>query len=217
MKLFRRPARKAGLTTTRIEAFSDGVFAIAITLLVLEIAVPELTRAEIAHGELWPRLFNLWPKVLSFVISFSIINIFWVGHTIMFHFIQRSDRVLLWLNALLLMSVSFIPFPAAIIGEYAPDRTAVVLYGATLCLGGIFFSLIWTYASYRQRLIDPRMPERIVRLAQKVVWLGPAVYTLATLMAFFSPLMSILIFILVPVAYIIPSPIDEIVDAAEGT
>ena len=215
MRLFRRITGRAGLTTTRIEAFSDGVFAIAITLLVLELAVPELTQGELMRGELAHRLFALWPKFLSFAISFGVISIFWVGHAIMFHFIRRSDRILLWLNSLLLMCISFIPFPAALIGEYAPDRAAVMLYGVTLMVAGMLFSLTWQYASHERRLVDARVPEHIVRLARKVVWAAPVVYAVAVAAAFFAPLASIAIYILVPLAYIVPSPIDEIVEAAE--
>lgn len=214
MRLFHQGSVKAGLTTTRIEAFSDGVFAIAITLLVLEIAVPELTHDEVAHEQLIQRILELWPKFLSFFISFGIISIFWVGHAIMFHFIKRADRMLLWLNSLLLLFISFIPFPAALIGEYAPDRTSVMLYGATLCAAGIVFSLLWQHASRRQRLIDKHTPEHIVHLAHKVVLLAPIVYAAAVGIAFFNPVVSIIIYILVPLAYVIPSPIDKIVDAA---
>ncbi|PIT92226.1 MAG: DUF1211 domain-containing protein [Candidatus Harrisonbacteria bacterium CG10_big_fil_rev_8_21_14_0_10_42_17] len=212
--MFRRTSKRAGLLTNRIEAFSDGVFAIAITLLILEIAIPELTQFELQDGELFMSLVALWPKFLSFIISFGIISIFWVGHAIMFHFIVRSDRMLLWLNSLLLLGVAFIPFPAALIGEYAPEKISVILYGATLCFTGIVFAFIWLHASRNYHLINPKMPDDIVHLAKKTVWLAPLVYAIAVFFAFFAPLVSIALYIFLPLVYIIPSPIDAIVDAA---
>ncbi len=212
--IFRRSAARPGLLTGRIEAFSDGVFAIAITLLILEIAVPELSSAQLSQGVLLQKLVELLPKFVSFIISFSIISIFWVGHTIMFHFIARSDRKLLWLNSLVLMSVAFIPFPAALIGRYAPDTTAVVLYGATLVVAGILFALTWHHASTDRRLLDEKTPERVVRLGRKVILIAPITYAIAVAIAFVAPVVSIVIYVLVPFAYILPSPIDDIVDAA---
>lgn len=212
--IFRRSRPKPGLLTSRIEAFSDAVFAIAITLLILEIAVPELSHAELSQGMLLERLVELLPKFVSFIISFSIISIFWVGHAIMFHFIARADRKLMWLNSLVLMSVAFIPFPAALIGRYAPDTTAVVLYGATLAVAGIFFALTWHHASYGRRLLDEKTPERVVRLGRGVIVVAPIVYAIAVCLAFVAPSASIVIYVILPFAYILPSPIDDIVEAA---
>lgn len=196
-----------GLSTNRIEAFSDGVFAVAITLLILEVKVPHLAMGE----TLWGELIHLWPKFLAYIVSFSVIGIFWVGHHIMFHYIKRADRTLLWLNTLLLMFVSAIPFAAALIGEYRTEQAAVALYGALLFVTGLIFYILWAYASYRHRLIRPTMPPELVRLGHKAVLIAPAVYLVAGLVSFVNPLISKVIYLLVPILYLLPSPIDKLV------
>ena len=211
----RQSVSGAGISTRRLEAFSDGVFAIAITLLVLTIAVPELTPEALNRGELLQRLIELWPKFLSFFISFGIIGIFWVGHSIMFHYIKRTNRMLLWINTALLMTVSFIPFPAALLGQYARSQVAVVAYGATLVLAGLAFVVTWLYASSGHRLIDPKLDPATIRLGTTAVFIAPIVYGIATLLSFVHPGISLTIYVLTPLLYIIPSPIDRLVDDME--
>lgn len=196
-----------GLSTNRIEAFTDGVFAVAITLLVLEIKVPE-----IESGGLWHSLVPLWPKFLAYVVSFGIIGIFWVGHHIMFHYIKRTDRVLLWLNTLLLMFVSAIPFSAALVGEHLDEPVAIAGYGAVLFMAGVIFWAIWMYASGRRRLIRSDMSDSLIALGRKAVMLAPIVYAIAIIFAFVSPAVSKFIYLLVPLLYVVPSPIDRLVN-----
>ncbi|HYM65608.1 MAG TPA: TMEM175 family protein [Candidatus Sulfotelmatobacter sp.] len=203
---------RPGLKTNRIESFSDGVFAISITLLVLTIAIPQLTQTQVSSGLLFQSLINLWPKLLSFFISFIVIGIFWMGHIIMFNFIKRSDRVLLWLNVLLLLMVSFIPFPAALIGEYSSDKYAVILYGLTLTVLGFLYLFLWLYASHNFKLIDKSTKPEIIKKATYAVLVAPVSYLIAILIAFYNSNITILIYIVIPILYIIPSPIDEFVD-----
>ena len=196
-----------GLSTGRIEAFTDGVIAVAITLLILEIKVPHIEYG----GSLWQALVPLWPKFLAYAVSFGIIGIFWAGHHIMFHYIKRTDRTLLWLNNLLLMFVCAIPFSAAFVGEHLNETTAIVFYGAVLFLAGLMFTIIWQYASRHHRLLSPTLPKEMVRLGTLAVAIAPIIYALAILMAFVNPNISKGIYLLVPILYIIPSPIDKLV------
>ena len=136
-----RPTPGAGLTTHRIEAFSDGVFAIVMTLLVFELKVPEMVSGA-ADIALLDALVKLWPKLLSFVLSFVIVGIYWVAHHHIFHYISRTDRTLLWLNNLFLMFVAFIPFPTALMGTYIGVPIAVVPYGLTLIATGLSLQLL---------------------------------------------------------------------------
>ncbi len=201
----------AGLSTERIEFFSDAVFAVAITLLILEIKVPHIEEG----ASLWPALWLLWPKFLAYAVSFGVIGIFWIGHHIMFHYIKRADRVLLWLNTVLLMFISSIPFVAGLIGEYRNDVTAVALYGTFLCATGIIFYILWAYAAHRRRLISATMSEDLVRLGHKAILVAPIVYAVAIIVAFVDPLISKIIYFLVPLAYLVPSPIDRLVKVKE--
>src|ERR1700737_1299223 len=106
------------LSRNRIEALTDGVFAVAMTLLVLDIKVPELPQP-MATDELLRQLLALWPKFLSYVISFVILGVYWVGHHVQLSFIRRADRPLLWINILFLLWVALVPFSTALLGEYA--------------------------------------------------------------------------------------------------
>lgn len=196
-----------GLSTNRIEAFTDGVFAVAITLLILEVKVP----FGFKEGELWSALVPLWPKLLAYAVSFGIIGIFWVGHHIMFHYIKRSDRILLWLNTLLLMFISAIPFAAGLIGEHRHEHIAVAGYGLLLTFVGLTFYALWRYASRGHRLIRPDMPADLVSLGTRVVLIAPITYAIATVLALYYPSISQIIYILVPLVYLLPSPIDRLV------
>ena len=145
-------SREERSETGRVEAFSDGVFAIAITLLVLELKVPE------HEGSLWSKLLDEWPSFAGYVVSFFIIGIMWVNHHSMFRQFVRSDRPLLFYNLLLLLWTALIPFPTALISQYLGDggfdaKVAEAVYSANLTLAAIAFSLIWAHAVRHGRLI----------------------------------------------------------------
>ena len=210
--LRKRKELKTGLSTARIEAFSDSIFAFAITLLVLNITIPELTRAEALQGDLLASLISQWPKFLSYAMSFAIIGIFWVGHTIMFHYIQRSDRTLLWLNALLLMFIGFMPFPTNLLGRYAPEMTSVILYGTTLMFAGVLFTSIWYYATKNKQLVDKSLSHSVIKNGMTVVLTAPVTYAVAVLLAFINPWISLAIYVIVPILYVLPSAIDDLIE-----
>ena len=207
-------SKEGGLGTNRLEALSDGVFGVAIALLILAIAVPELSHTELAGGMLFHAVIMLWPKILVYAMTFLIVGIFWVGHTIMFAYIRRSDRTLLYLNTLLLMTVSFIPFAADLLGRYPRESVALAVYGTTLALGGIMFEIVWLYASKKHRLIRSNMPHELVGLGKIVIAITPIVYTVAAAIAFWNVTISLIVYILIPLFYMIPGPIDDLVTGA---
>ena len=139
----------------RLIFFSDAVFAIAITLLALEIRLPETDKL-LDNSQLSEQLAGMWHEYLAYIISFLVIGTFWMAHHRKYHFIKRYDSRLMMLNLLFLMIVAFIPFPSSIISKY-PDRSATVFYALIMVLAGIFLSGIWWYASYRNRLIDAHL------------------------------------------------------------
>jgi uncharacterized membrane protein len=196
------------LSTHRIEAFSDGVLSIVITLLVLQLSIP-IVSTSAADAELSQRLIELLPKLFSYVISFAIVGIFWVGHHSLFHFIICADRTLLWLNNLFLLCVGFIPFPAALLGAYGTRRVAVIVYGASLALTGLALALIWTYATFDRRLVRHDLDPQAVRMGLNRILLGPALYGLSIALCFLSLWISVAIYVLVPVLYILPGRIDR--------
>ena len=138
--------------------FSDAVFAIAITLLALDIRLP--ATAEIGtDAELLRSLLSIWHQYLGYVISFLVIGLFWTGHHRKFAAIVRVDSRLMWLNLLLLMGVAFVPFPTAVLSEFG-TRTATILYALTMAVLGLISAALWRHASGRDSLIDPRISRR---------------------------------------------------------
>jgi uncharacterized membrane protein len=132
----------------RIVNLSDGIFAIAITLLVLDIRVPDIPEGMVA-SELPAALLSLWPKYLSYFLSFVAIAVFWSVHHSIFRPIRSYDRVLLYLNFLFLMLVAFLPFPTSLLGEYGDHQLPVAIYAATLAVGRLLLTAIHWYSTRR--------------------------------------------------------------------
>jgi len=173
--------------TSRLEAFSDGVFAIAATLLVLEFAIR-------SHGDLGHQLLHLWPAYLAYATSFLTIGIIWMNHHFCVEAIARADRVLMFLNLLLLLTVAFLPFPTRLVAHYLEhggERAAVYAYDATFVLMAVIFNVWWRYASAGRRLIGERVPESTVRAITRAFAPGVPMYTVTLLVAIWSPLASV--------------------------
>ena len=164
--------------TGRLEAFSDGVFAIAVTLLVLELRAP--LPGALHEGEsLLRALLRAWPSYLAFVTSFATVLIVWINHHNLFRMIRRTDHNLLLLNGFLLLIVTFIPFPTNVLAEYIrePDaRTAAIFYSGAFLAMAVAFNLLWRYASHGGRLLARDVDEQLIRLINKQFRIGPATY-----------------------------------------
>jgi len=178
------------------------VFSIAITLLVLNLHVPTVP------GKLLDQLRTQWPSLLSYLLSFVIVGIYWVAHHNMFHYIKRSDRPFLWINILLLMCVAFIPFPAGLLGQYSGQRISLITYASSLILTNLMLSLLWWYATSNHRLVDQDIDPHFVRTVNRRNMTAPVVYLVSIGLSFLSPLASLIVFFLFPLYYIIPSHID---------
>jgi uncharacterized membrane protein len=196
--------------TGRIEAFSDGVFAIAITLLIIEIGVPHLD--EEPPGTTLPQaLFGLWPSYMAYVISFLQIGVIWANHHNRFRFIERSDHGLLFLNILFLMCVAFIPFSTALLAEYldgaaAERETAGVVYAGTLAVTAIFFTLLWLYAAVNRRLVDRNLDPFLLRAMTRRYLLGTVAYLLVFLLAFANVAASLALIVALALLFVLPEP-----------
>jgi uncharacterized membrane protein len=179
------------METGRVEAFSDGVFAIAITLLILAVGIEEA----ITQGHLSDELLDLWPAYIAYAISFLTIGIMWVNHHQIFRHFERADRTLLLFNILLLMLIAFTPFPTRVVAEHMvsdTDRKAALLYGITMTLTAICFFSVWFYGS--RRLLRPDADRREVSGITRSYLPGAPMYALATLIALVSPIASLAIF-----------------------
>ena len=197
------PSRDAR-ETARIEAFSDGVFAIAITLLVLDLHVP----GPADTGPLGSWLAAQWPSYLAFVNSFATIGIMWINHHRLFTLIRRADHTLLILNGLLLLGVTVVPFPTALLASalHRPDaRVAALVYAGTFTAIAIVFNLLWHYSATGGRLLDPRVNPRAVRAITRAYALGPLVYGLAWCLAFVSVAARVGLTVALAVYFALPS------------
>jgi uncharacterized membrane protein len=202
----------APLSTTRVEAFSDGVFAIAITLLIFGIRVPEFSGAP-APGELGHQLWARWPSYLSFAISFTMIGIFWIAHHHMFQLIERATRPLLWLNTAFLMCVSFIPYPTSVLGLYSHQRMSMVFYCATLIVTAFALYVVWFYASTGRRLLSDEVPQRVIQMVGHRILAGCVVYAVTLALSFINLTAGHILIALIPLAYFVPSRVDKYIEA----
>jgi uncharacterized membrane protein len=187
--------------TARVEAFSDGVFAIAITLLALELKAP--TEPPLLEG-----LLAQWPEYVAYLISFLFILIMWMNHHWMLQHIVRIDSAFLLLNGLLLLGITVLPFPTNVLALYvqSPDQTvAVAVYSGWFLLIATFFNLLWRYASSHGRLLSAG--DRDARLAEIITaryrW-GPAAYFAAFVLAFVWPPASLALNLLLAIFYALP-------------
>ena len=177
--------------TGRLEAFSDGVFAIALTLLVLELKVPHLPNgsAQQTSAALASSLVSEWPSYFAFVTSFFTVLIMWVHHHTIFRLVYRTDATLLFTNGLLLLLVTAVPFPTAVVAEYLDTPAApaaCVFYSGVFVLIGIAFYLL-LMAAFRRPMLAPHASEGLVRKLRRSYRLGPPSYLVATLIAPFQP------------------------------
>jgi uncharacterized membrane protein len=197
--------------TGRIEAFSDGIFAVAITLLILNIHIPIPKEGEIFtdDGTLGKALLNDWPVYLAFVTSFLTIGIMWVNHHRLFNFIKSSDDALLVLNLLLLMFIVFVPFPTSLLAKYITPGNSLPaeIYSGTYVILAICFNLLWGYASHRNQLIDKKADPQMVRAITRQYRFGPLLYLIAFGLAFVSAPASIVWNLLLALFYALPGSV----------
>jgi len=193
-----------GLTeTNRLEAFSDGVFAVAITLLVLDVRLPTPLPQVNA---LWAALFRLTPAFASWVISFGFVLVIWVNHHYLFNQLRHTDRGLMWLNGLLLFGISFIPFPTSLAGAYFLATPGLFLLSlAMFIVSGAFWLMRW-YAAFGAQLMHEEVSRAARSLGVRRSAAAPVLYAMAMALAFLWPPGAMLIQFLVPVLFFLRSP-----------
>jgi len=192
----------ASKETARIEAFSDGVFAIAITLLILDIKVPHPSQSSVGLGTL---LLRQWPSYVAFLASFATIGIMWINHHRLFTLIVRSSHTLLLLNSVLLLGVVVVPFPTALVAEYfghKGEHLAAMVFSATFLFIAVVFNVLWRYAVKHALGHNAKLPE--VREISKQYRFGPLFYVLCLLIAPFSVGASIGISLALAIFFALP-------------
>ncbi len=190
------------MNTSRTEAFSDGIFAIAATLLVLELKVPQ-----VEPGGLLNALLEGWPSYATYVVSFLTIGIIWVNHHAVMARIRSINRRLLFMNLVFLMAVAVIPFPTALLADYLQaghdERLAAAIYGGTMAVMGVSFGAIWAYAVLsNDLLLDERVDARQARRSLWMFALGTPLYVLAIGVSLLSATLALAIYALLALFYL---------------
>jgi uncharacterized membrane protein len=197
------------ISKSRIEFLTDGIFAIVMTLLVLEIVVPQLTHSEVAAGELPKRLLELWPLIFSYAMSFIILGFFWINSHDQFYYIKRVNRAFAWITVLHLMFIAFIPFSTALIGEYTDQQISVVIYGINIAIAAFWAGVQWWYAAKDHRLIDPGLDPTFITIMSRRGFIGIIIYLIAVALSFVSTTISLVLFIAIPIYYLVPARMEK--------
>jgi uncharacterized membrane protein len=190
--------------TGRVEAFSDGVIAIIVTLLIFEVRLPDVPPGA-SSERFWEALVSIAPKLGSFALSFATVAIYWVNHHHFFSGITHTDWKLLWLNNLLLFFLSIVPFTTAVLGDHLDQPIAIALYALDLGLAAAAFSIMGRYVLFVGRLVDEAIPEGDRRTEFRRSLIGTVAYLVCVPIAFIAPVVAIALFVALPITYVVPS------------
>lgn len=190
---------EATAPTQRLEALTDATFAIIMTLLVLELRVPE----QGSGYELLAELKHLFPSIVSFVISFVVLGVYWNAHHTQFRYIRKVSHTLVWLNIFYLLVLSFIPFSAALLGRHSTEQVSIVVYASNLILATIIHFALWRYATHKNRLTDPWVDGRLVNFGSQLSYFSFVGYMVAIGVSFWSTMVAIAILAVVPLPFVL--------------
>ena len=195
------------MASGRLEALGDGIFSVAMTILVIELALP------VVQGDSWSdflhALKHSWNGFLCYMISFVVLGIMWFGHRMMFEYIGRTNRYFIFLGVLFYMVVCLVPFSTRFLAEETLKWYAILAYGVNLSLCNLTLYAQWLYGTNRATLMERELPDEVKKEAKLLFLLSPAVYTIAIIFSFFVPIVSIIIFVITPLAYLIPNKLDK--------
>ena len=189
------------LSTSRIEALTDGIFAIAMTLLVLTLTLPDATQTRLNLSEL---LAAQWPKFFNYALSFLLLAVFWIVHHQQFHYIRRTNRTHIWINIGILMFVALVPFTTDVAGDYSRQTIAELLFSGNLLILGLLFLLNWVYACHNHRLVDADLSRRAIFRGTIRNCITPGVAAISMIVALFIPRWGLTVYLLIPVIELHP-------------
>lgn len=187
-----------GMTTHRLEALTDGIFSIAMTLMVLSLALPEAAKG-VTHAEFVHLLLGQTDKFLNYALSFVLLALFWIGHHQQFHFIKRTDGRLLWINIFTLMFIALVPFSTSLIGGYPHEWLAEIFFDSNIFILGILFISNWAYATKDHRLVDRSLDSEYIALRKKRGVVTPIVAAIAMGLSFLNTDLCFYVYLLIPV------------------
>ena len=196
----------AGFKLDRLAGFSDGVIAVAITILVLGLEVPSVH--EVKQSQLIDYLRDSLHPALGYVVSFVVIGTFWLEHYAIFHFLTHATRVLIVLNGFFLLCLTFVPFPTGLQAAYRHDELAMVFYSCSLFMCGLSLLAVWLYATRNRRLINPNISAEVLQSMTNRLMMAPALCLIAIGCSFQSVSLARLILVSIPVFYISHRTVD---------
>ena len=195
------------MASGRLEALGDGIFSVAMTVLVIELGVP------LVQGNTWADFMNelnkYWSPFLCYIISFVVLGIMWFGHRMMFEYISRTNRYFIYFGVLFYSVVCFVPFSTNFLAHNLLKWHAILIYGLNLSLCNITLYVQWTYGIRKPTLMERELPEEVRKEAKLLFLLSPVVYSIAIALSFFIPVASIIIFAITPLIYLIPNKLDK--------
>ena len=194
-------SHETGLSKKRVELLTDGIFAVVMTLLVLDISVPQISSSHDAIDsaavgtKLLNGLFDLWPKLFSFGISFILLAIFWLAHHRQFYYIKHVNRTLIWINFIFLMATCLLPFSASLLGEYSQQQVSIFVFGANSIMIASLVCIQWWYAlSHYSTLVHENLDPIIKTTSLRRLLFGIVVYLIAICISFVDVRLSIYFF-----------------------
>jgi len=185
------------ISKTRLETLVDGIFAIAMTLLVLGINPPR-PEDSLAQSVLPGMIEGLVPQVFLFIVSFLVLALFWMGHHRQFHFVHKIDPALLWINILILISIVFVPFSTDVAGDYPDVMDAALLFHANMFIVGLLFFVQWRYICRHEHLCEPVLEKAVMRGGIYRSMLVPVIATIGGILCFVNPPLSLLVYFALP-------------------
>ncbi|MBW2618691.1 MAG: DUF1211 domain-containing protein [Deltaproteobacteria bacterium] len=197
-----REAKEAiHLTPARLETLTDGIFAIAMTILILNITVPHLPPEEFTESQLFHELYSQGHALINYAVSFTLLGVFWLIHHQQFHFIVRTNIWHIWMNLIGLLLVGLVPFTTSLIGEHRTSFGAVALFEANMLLIGLVFYAQWAYATGGRRLTSPDLSQKEVLVGKRMNLILPATSCAAAGLAILNPYSHQLGYLSIPVIF----------------
>ncbi|CAN5630458.1 hypothetical protein BH11BAC1_BH11BAC1_20450 [soil metagenome] len=195
------------MKSLRLEALGDGIFSIAMTIMVLELKFPEV------EMDSWHNFILAVASVkynfLCYIISFIVLGIMWFGHRVMFEYIGRSNRYFIFLGVLFYMFICLVPFSTRLLAEHPLKWFAILIYAVNLSVCNLTLYLQWSYGLKHKSLMEREISQEVKEIATFLFLISPVVYAVAVVFSFFIPIVSIFIFAITPLIYILPNKIDK--------
>lgn len=198
---------KLSMSSTRLETLGDGIFSVAMTILVIELRLPDVRGNSI--GDFMHALYGIRHQLFCYVISFIVLGIMWYGHRMVFEYISKTNRYFIFLGILFYMVICLVPFSTRFLAANEFRWFSIVMYAANLSFCNLALYCQWVYGIHRRSFLTRELPVEVKSEARKLFLISPVMYGVAIGFSFFLPLISIFIFFITPVLYLLPNKIDK--------